>query len=108
MATKLTKPVVREMLSGAEMSRGKYANRAILVSLLPGDEVEFRIKGTRQRFSVYLGHCFRLAQILTLESQYKDKVKAYQERKKSGARAIRPRKPMLPFSKVYFDATKNS
>lgn len=107
MATKLTKRVRREMLSGVGMMRGKHSQRGLIVELVPGDELSFRVKGTRQVFTVYLGHCFRLAQILTLESEYKRKMKEYAERKKFQKGLRRPKRPMMPFSKVYFDATSS-
>lgn len=105
MAIALTKPVRRQMLSSTEQ-HGKNKGRAIIVALLPGDEIEFRIKGTRRRYSAYLGHCFRLAQILTMESEYKAKMQEYGRKKLNGQRAIKPRRPIMPFSKVYFEAIK--
>lgn len=105
MAVKLVKPVRREMLS-REFQQGKYRGRSIIVELLPGDELSFRTKGTRQRFSVYLGHCYRLAQIMTIESEYKAKLEAYNLARKTGKRVKRPRRPSLPFNKVYFEAIK--
>ena len=105
MARKLNKTIRREMLSGAQMTKGKYRNRPIVVELRAGDELGFQIKGTRQRYTVYLGHCFRLAQLLTLEHEYKEKMKIYQSRPK-GTRMRKPKKPILPFGKIYFDATK--
>ncbi len=104
MATKLVKPVKREMLSREQ--QGKHRGRPMIVELLPGDEISFRTKGTRKAFSVYLGHCYRLAQILTLESEYKSKLEAYTIARKQGKRVKRPRRPGMPFNKIYFDAIK--
>lgn len=92
MATKLIKPVKREMLSTG-LERGKHRNR---------------MKGTRQTYTCYLGHCFRLAQALTLEIMYKERLKRYNEEKKFRSGLRKPKRPMLPFSKIYFEATSAS
>ena len=99
MATKLIKPITREMMGADGHSR-----RPLLVTLAPGDVLTFRAKGTRTAYSVYLGHCYRLAQILQAEQEYRVKKEAYAEARKQGRRARRPARPVLPFSKVYFDA----
>lgn len=104
MATKLTKVIRREMLSGVGMERGKHARRGLIVELHPGDELVFRVKGTRQKYSIYLGQCFRLAQLFTIEAEYKAKMKAYAENRKFKKGLRRPKRPMMPFSKIYFDA----
>lgn len=89
--------------------RGKHRNRPLLVTLLPGDEICFRPKGTRAKYTVYLGHCFRLAQALTIEQNYKDALQRYQARRKAGETRIRkPKRPMIPFNKIYFEATKST
>lgn len=106
MAIKLTKAVKREMLSTG-LERGKNRARAVIVSLLPGDMIEFRAKGTRQAYSCYLGHCFRLAQSLTLEAVYNEKVKTYNQARKYKKGLRRPKRPLIPFNKIYFQATKN-
>jgi hypothetical protein len=104
MAIKLLKPIKREMLSREQ--NGKHRGRAVIVELLPGDEIGFRVKGTRTQYTAYLGHCYRLALILTLEREYKEKYDAYLKAKKQGKRVRRPKRPQLPFNKIYFDATK--
>lgn len=103
MATILKKAVRRQLLSSTDRK-----GRAILVTLEPGDMISFRPKGSKRSVSVYLGHCMSLAQIVTLESEYNAKVKEYQLRKKAGAKGIRrPKKPCLPFGKIYFQALKS-
>ncbi len=79
MAVKLTKQINREMLSFADQ-HGKDRGKPIIVTLLPGDMISFRAKGTRASYSVFLGHCFRLAQILTLDQNYKAAVERYKAR----------------------------
>jgi hypothetical protein len=102
MATKLTKPVRRETLSIS--SRG----RKLIASLEPGDLLTFREKGRRGIYEVSLGHAFNLALIIHAEREYKSKLANYNERKKRGENAKKPRKPALPFSRMYFDSLKTT
>lgn len=101
MAVKLTKSVKREMLSSAE-SHGKNKGKPIIVELVPGDELSFRVKGTRAVYSIYLGHCFRLAQIQTVEANYKEAMQRYKAR--GSKRMRKPKRPSLPFNSIYFKA----
>lgn len=99
--TELTKPVKRGL-----MSRDRKG-RQLIVTMEPGDMLTFRSKGKRRTVSVYLGHCLTLAQILTSSEEFKHRMEEYTAKKKAGARFIRkPKKPSLPFGKVYFDALK--
>lgn len=101
MAVKLIKSVKREMLSSTE-THGKNRGKPIIVELLPGDEISFRVKGTRAQYSIYLGHCFRLAQIQTVEANYKAAMEKYKAR---GSRRMRkPKRTSLPFNSIYFKA----
>lgn len=97
--TELTKPVRR--LTSSTDRKG----RRLIVELAPGDMLTFRSKGKRRTVSVYLGHCLNLAQILTASEEYKAKLEEYNARRKAGAQYIRkPKKPHMPFGKVYFSA----
>lgn len=107
MATRLDKAVTREMMSRG-LERGKGRERAVLVSLMPGDMIRFRLKGTRKAYECYLGHCYRLAQALTLEEDFKERMKVYNEKKKYQKGLRKPKRPMIPVSKFYFDSTKNT
>lgn len=99
--TELTKPVKRAL-----MSRDRKG-RQLIVELTPGDMLTFRSKGKRRTVSVYLGHCLNLAQILTSSEEYKAKLEEYTAKKKAGAQFLRkPKKPMMPFDRVYFEALK--
>lgn len=98
MATKLLKSVKRELLSSDR--KGK----AIIVELMPGDVLKFRIKGKKTFDEVYLGHCYILAQIMSMEHIYKEKMKQYKIKKEAGYRVKKVKKPHLPFNKMYFDA----
>lgn len=95
MATKLHKPITREV--GMVDRKG----RGFKVTMEPGDILTFQVKGTRQRHSVYLGHCLAMAQIMSADEEYKRKVATYEARKAAGGRPRRPKKPWLPFSDTY-------
>ena len=98
MATKLVKPVKREML--AKSTVGKYSNRPILVEIDGGDLIRFRIKGTRQEYETSLHYVYRLAQIVTYESIYAAKMKKYELEKKAGMRVRKPKKAIIPLDKA--------
>lgn len=100
MATQLTKPVRRET------SLTDRKGRRIIAILDADNTITFKPKGLRRTVTVYLGHCFMLAQIMDAEDRYKKAVEAYKVKKAHGARARKPIKPSLPFGKVYFDALK--
>lgn len=101
MAIKLTKKISREMLSSAA-TNGKDRGKTVIVELLPGDEIGFRIKGSRTLYKVYLGHCFRLAQIQSTEQQFRDAMERYRNR---GTKRMRkPKRTALPFGNIYFKA----
>lgn len=101
MAVKLLKKVSRETFSIEGRKR-----RPVIVSIEPGDVLTFRAKGSRKTTEIYLGHCYVLSQIVGADREYKKRLEAYNEKKKSGRKAKRPKKPFLPFSKMYFDAIK--
>jgi len=87
------------------LTRGKDRNRQILVTLLPGDEIEFRMKGTRRKYSIYLGHCFVLAQAMTAEQEYQERLAEYKAKKKAGLKRMRrPKKAQVPVSTFYYKA----
>jgi hypothetical protein len=100
MATPLTKPVRRELRSADRKGR------ALIVTLEPGDILTFRPKGAKRTISVYLGHAFNLANIMTANQEYLDRIKQYNADRSIGKRRRRPTKPSWPFSKVYYEALK--
>lgn len=99
MATKLLKPVRREML--AKSTVGKHSNRPIIVEIDGGDIIRFRIKGTRQVVETSLHFCYRLAQIRTWEEDYQKRLSEYNRKKKLGYKRMRrPRPVMIPLDKA--------
>lgn len=97
MATKLIKTVKRETFSTDR--KGK----PIIVSLEAGDMISFRTKGKRSEFRIYLGHCLAMAQLLTWNEQYQQKLKIYNEKKKAGYRNLKkPKRSQAPFNEMYY------
>jgi len=81
--------------------------RAIILTLEPGDVLTLRPKGSKRSVSVYAGYVFMLAQLMTIQHEYDRKMKDYNVQKKAGKQFLRkPKKPFLPFGKVFFDAIK--
>jgi len=56
--TKLTRPVRRESFT---IVRDKSKRRALVCALLPGDVLEFRLKGTRTRYTVGMDAAYQYA-----------------------------------------------
>lgn len=100
MATKLTRVVKRQLASTDRKGR------PLIVSIEPGDIITFRPKGAKRSVSVYMGHCFTLAQIVTIDREYTQKLKRYKDDKALGYKRKRPKKPVLHFGKMYFDSLK--
>lgn len=105
MATKLQNDVKRELMFTL-VEFGKYRGRGIIVTLEAGDVIRFRVKGTRQAVSISLSHCMQLANIVSMEQMYKEALQKYAEKKKTGQRARRPKRPANIFSKIYYKALK--
>lgn len=101
MPTNLLKPVTRALAS-----RSRIKGRQLIVTLEPGDIFTFREKGLKRSYSIYAGHCYNLAQIMTADEEYKKAVDKYKEQQKTGGKKRKPKKPFLPFSRVYYDALK--
>lgn len=102
MITKLLNDVQRELLG--THTNDKYRHRAIIITIKPGDLIEFRVKGTQQKFEVPLAQCFKLAQIIGISQKHKEAVNTYKEKRKAGFKVRKPKKPVLPYSDIYFNA----
>lgn len=101
MATKLTKPIERELLY---TDRG----RTVIISLEPGDLITFRQKGKRTRYSVSLHKVQLLGLMQHLFDKYHERVDVYHKKKAAGYKNLkRPKPPTLSmFSKFYQEALK--
>lgn len=103
MATKLLKQVERET-THTTTRKGKV----LVVTLLPGDVIEFRAKGSRRRLVLSLGHAYTLATVIDAEVRYKSAVSEWTKKKKAGYKNLRrPKKAAYPFSLLFFKALKN-
>lgn len=103
MATLLTKDLSRETLAVTD-----HQGRKIIVTLEPGDMLEFRAKGKRMKYTVPLAACYNLALIFTVNSWYKEKMKVWKEKKKMGLRCRKPRRISAIFNQKYYEALKIS
>ncbi len=100
MATLLTKSVKR--LTASRDRKG----RALVVSLEPGDYLSFRPKGKRKAFTVTINQAYLLAQIVDQNWRYRKAIEAYNEARKAGKRARRPKVPSQIFDRIYYAALK--
>ncbi len=100
MATKLIKTVKRELFSTDRKGV------PLIVELQGGDMLVFRSKGKRLTHELYIGHAYMMAQIMSAEKRYADAKAEYARVKKlyPEKRLRKPRKPNVPFNKIYFKA----
>ncbi len=104
MTTKLTKEVARECIF-TSVARGKHTGKALIVTLLPSDELEIRIKGTRQSFKLALSMCLNLAYILDAKDRYNEAKDTYNIKKKAGIKWLKlPKMPDFKFAKFFYEA----
>lgn len=89
MAVKLVKPVKRQLLGTDNRGRTR------IVTMLPGDEISFRLPGKRTTYTVSLWSC----EILALMEHIREEHRLKMERHKAG----RGRKPR-PLSLSAFSA----
>lgn len=82
MATRLTKPVKRELLASNR-------NRTLIAEMEPGDLITFRYKGKRMRYEISLHSCFTLAVLQKINEEYTSKLEAY----KDGRLKRKPKQP---------------
>lgn len=98
-ATKLLKPITRQLASASRKGR------PLILTVEPGDMLTFREKGTKRRVEIYAGHAYMLAQIMQAEVDYKSAMEKYNEDRKF-KKIRKPKRPNMPFSKVYYAAIK--
>ena len=92
MAIKLHNKVSRETEIGIN-TFGKYRGKNLIASLLPPNMIEFRIKGTRQKFITTLQTCYEIAYNQFLINNYNAEMKRYESKE----RKRRPKKPFIPY-----------
>jgi len=96
MATKLLKPVTRELV---QTDRG----RTIIITIEPPDQITYRYKGKRTRYSVSLHNVQLLALMRSLYDKYLEKLDLYHKKKAAGYKKLKKPKPpsMSMFNKTY-------
>jgi len=95
------KPISRETLAVTD-----HLGRKMVITIQPGDTLEFRGVGKRFRYSISLAACYNLAIISTVNENYKERVKVWKEKKKMGLRCRKPKPLPYIFNKQYFEALK--
>lgn len=83
MPTKLLKPIKRELVAATR------TGRTLIAELEPGDEITFREKGKRTRYTCSLHACYRVAIMQHLRDEYVAKLELY----KAGRRTRKPKPP---------------
>jgi hypothetical protein len=108
MATKLSKPVKRELNRVRATKNGRIEvpdktgfitaeARPVVASLQPADIIEFRVKGTRRSYSAPLATVMMFAQAMTFYDEYNEAKRVYELHKSAGyKRKRKPRKPSHP------------
>ena len=108
MATKLKKPIKRELSRLQATKKGRIelpdklgfipvGCRNVIITLLPSEEIEFRVKGTQQKFIVHMMSVMALAQGVTFYNQWAERMRIYKLKKDAGHKRIRkPNKPSHP------------
>jgi hypothetical protein len=99
MPTKLLKDVKRETLAVIDTK-----GRLQIVTLKAGDMLEFRAKGKRFKYSVPLAACYNMALIYTAHEWQRARIERYNERRKNGERAKKPRPLARIFNPKLYEA----
>ena len=87
MATKLLKPVVREVTDWCRkglFGMGGRGGKSLVLTLEPGNIISFREKGMRKRYDIDIESVFNSAVRRTLEKDEIEKKKAKKLRKELG------------------------
>ena len=101
MATLLLKDIHRETLAVTDMS-----GRKMIVTLEAGDMLTFRAKGKRFKYTVPIQACYNLALIYTVNQRWKERMRAYNEKRKMGLRTRKPKKLPPIFNQKMYEALK--
>lgn len=105
MATQLNKPVHREAnrVRAAKNGRIESGNgfmpmgaRPVIVSLLPNDCFQWRVKGTKTVYTAHLSTIMSITQAITIYEDYSKKVEHNKIKKKAGYRVRKVKKPGNP------------
>lgn len=95
MATLLLRPITRQLARPLQIGQFE-SGRPLVITIHPGDTIEFREHGRRTTYEVSLHDCAKLAMIKTLMDNYQQDLQMYNQKKKAGYKRIKkPRKPSL-------------
>lgn len=90
---KLLKPIKREMVQS-------FRGKKVIVTLEPGDLINFRIKRKKLSYEISLHQVINLALMQYLRVNYRDKLKVYETKRKVGYKVRKPVRPSFEaFSK---------
>jgi hypothetical protein len=94
--TKLLKPVTRELVQ-------KDRGRTVIITIEPPDQITYRYKGKRTRYSVSLHNVQLLALMRSLYDKYLEKEDIWKKKKAAGYKNLKKPKPptMSMFNKTY-------
>lgn len=101
MATQLLKKISRQTL-GATDSLG----RPLIITLLPGDEVQLRAKGKRFSYTVPIQAIYYLALLHSITTRHKERVKEYKLKRKAGIRCRTPKALPRVFNPMLYEALR--
>lgn len=100
MATKLSKPVNRELNRVKATKRGRVEvpdktgyipmdARPVIASLLPSDVIQFRVKGTSRRYQAPLSLIMLIAEAITEHDDRQEKLRIRKLKKDAGYKRLR-------------------
>lgn len=107
MATILTKPVSRELQRVRATKQGRIeipdktgfitaAARPVIITLLPSDELQWRVKGTVRKYRTSLSVLMMITQAITEVEFRQEKIARSKARKAIGKRTRRPKRVFNP------------
>lgn len=107
MATQLKKPVHREANRVRATKNGRIESagssdfmpmgaKPVIVSLLPNDCFQWRVKGTKTVYTAHLSTIMSIAQAVTIYDDYQRKLERKKLEKSAGYRVRKVRKPGNP------------
>lgn len=90
---KITKKIRREL--SIKSTIGKYRGNPIIMELLPSENIQFKIKGTRETATISLLTCYMVAVNNTINAKYAESMREYKQKLAQGKRAKKPSKPNM-------------
>lgn len=98
---KLTRKYQRECLRSTD-----HKGSTLVVTLLPGDILDFRSRDRRTHFQTTLQSCYNLAMIQHSVEDYQSRMKEYQNKRDAGIKCRKPTQPGRVYSQEFYQALK--